>query len=54
MDARQRYLFEVMGVLIVPNVVTPEELRELRAVLDAHEAVEHPNSIRSNTRRLGK
>ncbi len=42
MDERQRYLFEVMGVLIVPNVVTPEELRELRAVLDAHEAAEQP------------
>ena len=51
MDERQRYLFEVMGVLIVPNVVTPEELRELRAVLDAHEAAEQP--LRPRHRPIG-
>ena len=40
MNEQQRYLFEVMGVLVVPNVVTPQALRELRGVLDAHNEAE--------------
>lgn len=46
MDEHQRYLFEVMGVLVVPNVVSGEALRELRAVMDSHDAAEvlRPNA----------
>ena len=40
MDERQRCLFEVMGVLVVPGVVSPSALRELRAVLEAHNEAE--------------